>query len=355
MQNHSVSFESDNCSGVHPRIMKALEWANRGYTSGYGYDEFTQLADKEFNLLFERQVDTFYVFNGTGSNCAALAHLIRRPYEAILCSSSAHIHTAETGAPERLAGGKLIPIPSSDGRITSEALLSQLSSWQSEHVVIPRVLSLTQITDAGFRYEDSHIKELCEIAHKHGLIVHVDGARIANAVVANQNRIIPMICDSGVDVLSFGGTKNGFMFGEAVIFLNRELSPYFKNTRKSCGQLPSKMRFIAVQFYEALRDGLWLEMAKNSNDMAQYLYRKMKESNAFSTPYRPDANEIFAFVNASVRDRLQKEFRFNNFGPLPDISRFVTSFDTKKEDVDALISTAEILMGEEHSQVLNGV
>lgn len=345
MFDFKKGFESDNCSGVHPRLLQALIDVNQGHASGYGYDQVTKRADETFNKLFGREVDVFYVFNGTGANSTALAHLMR-PHEAIVCSAASHINTAETGAPERIAGGKIIALPSQDGKVPYDDLLDYLSGWMSEHVVAPRVLSLTQVTDSGFVYGNEEIASLVSLAHKHGLFVHVDGARIANAVVANQGDLKGMIVDSGVDVISFGGTKNGFMFGEAIVFLNRDLSLYFKHTRKSCGQLPSKMRFVAAQFHEALKDGLWLEMAAQSNDMARYLYDRMSSSSAFSAPFVPQANLLFAFVESSIKWMLADEYSFNHFGPLPGISRFVTSFDTTKEDINAFITRAETLMVE---------
>lgn len=336
-------FESDNCSGVHPRLMEALSRVNRGHASGYGYDEVTAEADRTFNRLFGREVDVFYVFNGTGSNCTALAHLIR-PHEAIVCSAPSHINSAETGAPERIAGGKIMALPSADGKVALDDLRTYLSGWLSEHAVTPRVLSLTQVTDNGYVYSCKELAALTRLAHEHGLYVHVDGARIANAVAASGRDLSEMVTETGIDVLSFGGTKNAFMFGEAIVCLNRELAPYFKHTRKSCGQLPSKMRYIAAQFHEALRDGLWLETARHANAMARYLYQKMDASLAFSAPIIPEANQLFAFVDPSISQALKEDYSYNDFGPLPGISRFVTSWDTEEGEIDAFIERAEYLL-----------
>lgn len=335
-------FESDNCSGVHPRILRALEDVNYGHVPAYGYDPITAEAERVFDQVFGRKVHVFLTLNGTGTNCAALAHLVR-PYQTVVCAESAHINTAETAAPERIAGGKLIGLPTLDGKITQQQLSSFLGTWQSEHVAMPGVLSLTQATDEGAVYRPHEIADLCEIAHSHSLKVHMDGARLANAVVANEGDLKSTTWAAGVDALSFGGTKNGLMFGEAVVFFDRALAEHFKYTRKSCGQLASKMRYIAAQFVEALRDGLWLEMAAHANAMALKLYRGMNDTPGFRTPIKPEANELFAHVDTVIRETLRAEYPFLDFGPEPGMSRFVTSFDTEPEDIDAFLAFAQRL------------
>lgn len=330
-------FDSDNCSTVHPRVMKALAAVNTGHVSGYGYDPVTAEADRAFDALFGRHVEVFYTFNGTGTNCAALAHLVR-PYCGIICADTSHINAAETGAPERIANAKLVALPCPDGKVRPEQLGAVLGGWQSEHVAKPAVLSLTQVTDEGTVYRRGELEILTQMAHEHGMVVHMDGARLANAVAANGNDLAGTVC--GVDVLSFGGTKNGMMFGEAVVFLNTELSREFAYTRKSCGQLPSKTRYIAAQFLEVLRDGLWLEMADHANQMALLLYERMGGLPCFRTPFRPQANEVFAHVDSGIKWALCEEIPFQHFGPEPDISRFVTSFDTTPEDIQRLTDRA---------------
>jgi len=336
-------FESDNCSSVHPLVMLALQEANRGHVSGYGYDPITAEADIAFNRLFGREVDVFYTFNGTGTNCAALAHLVL-PFQSILCADSSHINSAETCAPERIANAKLVTVHCPDGKIRPEQLEEAVGGWQSEHVAMPKVLSLTNVTDEGTVYSPEELKTLARIAHEHNMVVHMDGARLANAVAANGNDVCGTTCGSGVDVLSFGGTKNGMMFGEAVVFFNHSLAENFKYTRKSCGQLPSKMRYIAAQFLAVLKDNLWLEMANHANAMARLLYEKMQGSPCFRTPFVPQANELFAHVDDRIKWQLCKEFPFQHFGPEPNISRFVTSFDTEETDIDQLIQRADELM-----------
>ena len=330
-------FESDNCSSVHPRVMEALQAVNTGHVSGYGYDPVTAEADQAFDKLFGRHVEVYYTFNGTGTNSAALAHLVK-PYHGIVCADTSHINSAETGAPERIANAKLLTLPCPDGKIRPEQLLALVGGWQSEHVAKPTVLSLTQVTDEGTVYTPSELRELTEIAHKYHMIVHMDGARLANAVAANGGDLAGTV--TGVDVLGFGGTKNGMMFGEAVVFLTPELGEEFAYTRKSCGQLPSKMRYIAAQFLAVLEDDLWLKMATHANHMASELYRRMSEMPCFRTPFVPQANELFAHVDERIKWTLCAEFPFQHFGPEPNISRFVTAFDTTDEDIDAFLSRA---------------
>lgn len=333
-------FSSDNCAPVHPRIMRALEAVNTGHVLGYGYDPVTEEADKAFCALFGRPVDVFYTFNGTGTNCAALAHLVK-PYYAIVCADTSHINSAETGAPERIANAKLVTLPCPDGKIRPEQLEEAVGGWQSEHVAKPAVLSLTQVTDEGTVYRKSELEALTSIAHAHNMVVHMDGARLANAVAANGNDLDGSVF--GVDVLSFGGTKNGMMFGEAVVFLTPGLCEEFAYTRKSCGQLPSKTRYIAAQFLEAISDGLWLEMANHANEMATLLYERMRQLPCFRTPFKPEANELFAHVDERIKWRLCEEFPFQHFGPEPNISRFVTSFDITEADIDAFLRRAQEL------------
>lgn len=330
-------FESDNCASVHPRVMNALAQANLGHVSGYGYDPITEEADQRFDQLFGRHVEVFYTFNGTGTNAAALAHLVK-PYHGIVCADTSHINSAETCAPERIACAKLLPVPCPDGKLRPEQLEAVVGGWQSEHTPKPTVLSLTQVTDEGTVYTPDEVRALTDIAHRHGMTVHMDGARLANAVAANGGDLTGTT--AGVDVLSFGGTKNGLMYGEAVVFLNTALAHEFAYTRKSCGQLPSKARYIAAQFCEVLKDGLWLEMADHANKMALELYHRMSRLPYFRTPLVPQANELFAHVDDRIKWALCAEFPFQHFGPEPNISRFVTAFDTTSEDIDALLLRA---------------
>lgn len=338
------NFQSDNSSSVHTKIMEAMLKVNSGHEPAYGYDEVTKYADILFDRAFGHKVYVFYTINGTGTNSAAIAHFTRSG-EEVLCSDMAHILCTESGAVERLSGAKLTPLKSDGGIISSETLEVYLSNPVSEHTRIPRMLSITQTTEAGKVYKPIEIQRLCDVAHRYGLKVHMDGSRIANAVVSLGCSLYDATFGAGIDIISFGGAKNGLMFGEAVIFKNADDAYYFRNTRKSCGQLFSKMRFISAQFAASLEDDLWLEMAKNANDMTDYLYSKMRECpDCFTIYEKPEANELYAFVNPLIKDRLIEKIPFFNFGPVEGASRFVCSFDTEKEDIDELISNAVALL-----------
>ncbi len=344
--NGKRGFASDNHAGVHPRILKALEEANVGHAPAYGYDPVTRCADECFDEIFGRHVDVFYTFNGTGTNCLALAHLVK-PGQTILTAEDAHILNAETGAPERITGAKLIGLTAPFGIIDPDALKEAIGGWKNEHVSLIKALSLTQTSDSGAVYTADQIRELCAIAHANGILVHMDGARIANAVAAGGDDIQSITWKAGVDLMSFGGTKNGGMFAEAVVIFNEELTDEFKYLRKSCGQLASKMRFLSAQFAELLRDGLWLSNAHHANDMAKKLFAVMQDLPGIHAPYEPQANELFAFVEEGIKEDLAREFSFENIGPVPGISRFVTSWDTQEEDIAAFAECVKKLIIED--------
>lgn len=335
-------FESDNCSGVHERVIEAIIKANTGHCIGYGYDAYTQKAIKEFEKIFGEDISVYLTMNGTGTNAASLAHLVHQG-QAIVCAQGAHIASLETGAVERMSGARIIEIPADGGKIEPEALEEVLGGWQSEHTPQIHALSITQCTESGRVYSPCQVKRLCDIAHSHGVLVHMDGARIANAAASCQDDIVGMTKDAGVDVLCFGGTKNGLLYGEAVVFFEKALGMGFKGTRKSCGQLSSKMRFISAQFEAVLKDGLWLSMAHHSNDMAEYMWQQMMDCTLFRPYAKPDANELFAFVDDDIRDELRKRFSFMDVGPVSGISRFVCSFDTTRDDIDDFIAYAKKL------------
>lgn len=344
VKRYCRGFESDNCSGVHEKVMEAIIKANKGHVEGYGYDIYTQNAVLEFKKIFGEDISVYFTLNGTGTNAASLAHLVHCG-QSVVCAQGAHIAMLETGAVERMSGARIIEIPADGGIIAPETLEEVLGGWQSEHTPGMRVLSITQCTESGRVYSQSQVKELCDISHSHGVLVHMDGARISNAAAACDDDIVGITKDAGVDVLCFGGTKNGLLYGEAVIFFNKKLGNEFKATRKSCGQLSSKMRFISAQFEAVLKDGLWLSLAHHSNNMAEYMWNMMRKCNLF-TPYaKPEANELFAFVNEEIRDVLRKRFDFMDVGPVRGISRFVCSFDTTKEDIDEFFSYAKSLKG----------
>ena len=270
----SRSFASDNSAAVHPAILDAIARANDGHALAYGYDDVTAAADRRFSELFGRDVDTYYVWGGSGANVMALMALAR-PADAVICTDIAHINVDETSSPERIVGTKLIDVPSTNGKLSPEQIEAQLHMLGVEHHAQPGIVSITQATEIGTLYSAAEVAAIVEIAHRHGMRVHLDGARIANATVAlggTPEALRSFTIDAGVDVVSFGGTKNGMMYGEAVVFLTPELAARAKIIRKLVSQLPSKMRYISAQFDALLTDDLWLRNAAHANAMARRLH-----------------------------------------------------------------------------------
>jgi len=268
------SFASDNNAGVHPEILEAIGRANRGHVVAYGDDAYTLSAVKKFEEHFGPDIAVFFTFNGTGANVLSLQALTR-PFHSILCSSFAHINSDECGAPEKHTGCKLIALPHQDGKITVESVRHAYHGIGDEHHSQPRVISITQSTEMGTVYQPEEIRALANFAHEHEMFLHVDGARIANAAASLCQTLRRATRDLGVDVLSFGGTKNGILGGEAVVFFRPELSEEFLYLRKQGMQLASKMRFIAAQFEALLTDDLWRRSGEHANRMARLLEKEV--------------------------------------------------------------------------------
>src|SRR4030095_1825369 len=264
------SFTSDNNSGVHPEILKALSAANDGHVVAYGDDPYTDRAVALFRKHFGKQVEVFFVFGGTGANVLGLK-AATEPYHAVVCAETAHINVDECGAPEKFTGCKLLDVATSDGKITPEHVKPFLDHIGFEHHVQARVISISQSTEMGTVYTPRELKTLSSFAHKNSMLLHMDGARIANAAASLRTDLRKITADVGVDVLSCGGAKNGMMFGEAVVFFDPKLAVGFKYLRKQGTHLPSKMRFISAQFEAMLEKDLWRRNAEHSNRMAQVL------------------------------------------------------------------------------------
>ncbi|MDP4185417.1 MAG: low specificity L-threonine aldolase [Bacteroidota bacterium] len=326
-------FASDNNSGVHPDILKALAEANVGHATGYGDDIWTHRAVEKFKEEFGQEIDVYFVFNGTGANVLSLKTL-SRSFNSIICADTAHIHVDECGAPERFTGCKLIPIHTPDGKLTPELIKPHLHGFDFEHHSQPGVISITQVTEIGTLYTVDEIKAICDLAHQYGLLVHMDGARIANAAVSLNLPFRAFTVDAGVDVISFGGTKNGMMFGEAVIFFNPGFSTYTKYYRKQETQLYSKMRFIGAQFVAYFENRLWEKNASHSNNMAKLLYQNIKEIPGILVTQSVDANGVFAIIPPRLITLLQKEYFFYMWDENRSEVRWMTSFDTQKEDIE---------------------
>jgi threonine aldolase len=301
-------FGSDNHSGAHPAALGALSAASEGHEPAYGYDTYTAAADEAFRALFGEECAIHYTFNGTGANIAALAS-VTRPFDAVICPSGAHINIDECGAPERVAGVKLVPVDTPDGRLTPTLIEPHLTGFGFEHHAQPRVVSISQVSELGTVYTPEEVRALAEAIHPHGMLLHMDGARIANATASLGVGVREFTVDAGVDVLCFGGTKNGMAFGEAVIHFGDARDGEFKYTRKQVGQLHSKMRFISAQFLAMLAEGLWLETAAHANAMATRLAEGVRGLGVEIT--QPvDANEVFAILPAEVTRAAQAVYAF---------------------------------------------
>jgi threonine aldolase len=329
-------FASDNCSGIHPQIMDAIIEANQGHVKGYGYDVYTKQAEMEFKKLFGDDIDVFFVYSGTGANVLALESCMRS-YEAVICSDMAHIHTDEAGAPERFLQAKLITVSSVNAKIKPEQVKRLLTGRGVEHHVQPKVISLTQSTEYGSVYSKEELKAFGDFAKSENLYLHVDGARISNAVAALNISARELIRDSGVDVMSFGGTKNGMMMGEAVVFFNKELAKNFLFRRKQGMQLSSKMRFISAQFQAFFKDDLWIKTATHANNMAKELEKGLLSTGKVQVTKPVQVNAVFAIFPEGVSEILQQEFPFYVWDEFINEVRLMCSFDTTQEDIDFFI------------------
>lgn len=334
-------FASDNYSGVHPRIMEVLIKANADHEYAYGLDSYTEKATKAIKKILG-DVEVFFVFNGTAANVLSL-EATKGKATSVICPETAHIFTDETGAPSKITGMQLLPVPSKDGKLDLELAKKYLTFKGTFHKPSPDTLTISQTTEFGTLYTLEEIKKVGEFAKKNNMIFHMDGARISNAAVALGCSIKEMTGDLGVDVLSFGGTKNGLMFGEAIVFFNKALAKDFDRIRKQNMQLYSKMRFISAQFIEYIEGNLWYENAKHANDMAKYFSEKLEEIEITVTN-EVSANTIFAIIQKDIIKEMQEFCYFYVWDEEKSEVRFVTSFDTTKDDIDKFINKLKSLI-----------
>lgn len=335
-------FASDNNSGVHPNILKAIENANVQHAIAYGGDPFTQQAEEKFKEIFGRESSVYFVFLGTAANVLSLKALTNS-FHSVICAETAHIQVDECGAPEKFTGCKLIPIATSNGKITPDQVSQHLHGFGFEHHSQPKVLSITQSTELGTIYSSSEIKALADLVHKYNMYLHVDGARIANACASLGISIQEMILNTGVDVISFGGTKNGLMFGEAVVFLKKGLDENFKYYRKQAMQLASKMRFVSVQFLAYFENDLWLKNARHSNEMAQLLAKEVAQVPYVKITQPVYANGVFAIVPKEIIPQLQEKYFFYVWNEFTFEVRWMTSWDTQPEDIHGFVELLKSL------------
>ena len=330
--NTSRSFASDNYAGIHPEVLKAIAEANQGHAAAYGDDPYTGSAVDHLKRHFGQDIAVFFVFNGTAANCLSLRALTDS-YHATICAESAHINVDECGAAEKFTGGKLLPIQTTEGKLTVAGVRAAYHGIGDQHRVQPKVISITQATEVGTIYKPDEVRSLAEFAHERGMFLHVDGARIANAAASLGMPLREITANLGVDVLSFGATKNGAMGAEAVIFFDSQLAEAFKFYRKQAMQLASKMRFLSAQFEALLKDDLWLHNARHSNRMAQLLERELEKTPEVRIVYRVEANGVFAEVPRRAIRKLQERYSFYVWDEEQSVVRWMCSWDTTEEDV----------------------
>lgn len=333
-------FGSDNHAGVHPEVLAAIAEANGGHARAYGDDVWTERAIAALRVHVGEDAQVALVWNGTGANVAALSALCR-PWESVICAESAHINTDECAAPEHIANVKLVAVPTPDGKLTPELVAPHLTGFGFEHHAQPRVISVSQASELGTVYSAGELAALAEIAHDNGMKLHVDGARLANAAVGLGSSLAAVTRDAGVDALSLGGTKNGMLAGEAVVLFGDSATADLPYIRKQSGQLASKMRFVSAQFVAMFEGDLWQRCAAHANEMAARLAQGAADRGV-RIAHPVNANEVFAVLADDRIPALAERFGFYTWRPgiacSESMVRWVTSWDTTAEDVDALLA-----------------
>lgn len=333
-------FSSDNVSGVHPEVLAAVERANLGDAAAYGDDEHTARAVARIREVFGGDTEVLLTFGGTAANVLGLA-AVTRPTDAVLCAASSHLWKDECGAPERFLGAKLLPIPGVDGRLSPALVRPHLTPERGIHQSRPRVLSITQATEWGTVYRPEQMAELARLAHENGLLLHVDGARLANAAAALDVPLAALTRDVGADVVSFGGTKNGLLAAEAILFLAPDLARDAERTRKQGMQLASKMRFLAVQVETLLTDDLWLRSARHANAMAALLAERLAGVAGLELAAPVETNAVFLRVPPERLEAVRRATGLPRWERERPILRCMTSFDTTEAEVDAFAGVVE--------------
>lgn len=326
------SFASDNNAGVHPAILRAIAAVNRGHAVGYGDDPCTLSALRHFRRHFGKDTQAFLVFNGTAANVLSLAALTNS-FHAVICAEAAHLYVDECGAPEKFTGCKLIPVPTVNGKLTVEAVAAACHGIGDQHHVQPRVISITQSSEVGTVYQPEEVRALARFAHSRGMYLHMDGARIANAAAALNLTLRQATRDLGVDVLSFGGTKNGALGAEAVVFFHPGLARNFPFIRKQGMQLASKMRFAAAQMEALLAGDLWRRNALHANRMAKLLEKEIRRIPQAEIVYPVEANGVFVRLPRRAIAPILRRYFFYVWDERNDVVRWMCSWDTTEDDV----------------------
>ena len=337
------SFGSDNHSGIHPQIIEAIKQASADFFPAYGEDDYTRETEQLFRQEFGADARVFFAFNGTGANVLCLKALTQ-PYNAIICADTAHIHVDECGAPERFTGCKLMAIHTPQGKLTPELVKKELKGFGFQHHAQPKVISISQATEFGTLYTPAEIGALASLAHSNDMYLHVDGSRLANASASTGISFKEYITDSGVDALSFGGTKNGLMLGEAVVLLRPELAENFLYIRKQAMQLFSKSRFVAAQYIVYLKTRLWKETATHANQMATYLASCLQDIPEVRITHPVECNAVFAIIPRTLCEKLMEKHLFYIWDEALCQVRWMCSFSTTKEDVDIFVSDLKTLL-----------
>jgi threonine aldolase len=341
--NDSQGFASDNNSGIHPDVLQAIISANKGHCRGYGNDPYTAEALKTFNAVFGEHVVVFFVCTGTGANVLGL-RAGAQSYHAIICAQSSHLHTDECGAPENFAGCKVITLSSDDGKIAPRQIESLLENRGDEHQSQPKIISISQPTEFGTLYTIEEITSLADFAQANDLMLHMDGARLSNAAASLNCSLRAVSGDAGVDILSFGGTKNGMMIGEAVVFFDPEVASYFKYIRKQGMHLVSKMRFLSAQFTAYFKNDLWLDNARHANRMAALLAHELENVPPCRITQKVQTNAVFVAIPPEIAEELQNRCFFSVYDSINAIARLMTSFDTTEDDIHGFISDMRELL-----------
>jgi len=324
-------FASDNSATIHPDVLEAIARVNVGHAFGYGHDGYSWDVARRVAECFGEEAQAFFVFNGTGANVLCL-RAVCRPYAAVICADTAHLNVDECGAPEAIAGVKLLTVPGVDGKLTPDVVMRRVARVGDEHAVQARVVSISQCTELGTLYTREEVGELAAVTHERGMLLHVDGARLSNAAAALGTSLREAA--AGADLISFGGTKNGLLAAEAVVLFNSDVANEFNYIRKQTIQLASKMRFLAAQFDALITDELWLRCAAHANAMAARLAAAVDDAPGLTITRPVQTNAVFAKLPAAVIGELQRDFPFYTWDEESGEVRWMCSWDTTEEDVD---------------------
>lgn len=338
------SFASDNNSGVHPLIMDAVINANSNHAVGYGDDPWTGRATARIKEIFGEEASPFFVFNGTGANSVALQS-VTRSFNSILCAETAHINVDECGAPARMTGCAVVAIPASDGKLTPELIKPHLKNFGVCHHSQPKAVYISQVSELGTIYTIEEVKAIAGLLHAHKMYLHMDGARLANACAYLNCTMKQVTVDAGVDVLSFGGTKNGMMMGEAVISFCPEITENMEFYRKQSAQLASKLRYLSAQFIPYLENNLWLENATKANAGAAKLAAVLGQYPQIKFTQKVESNQLFFTAPVEALRKLQESYFFYMWNEEINEARLVTSWDTTDEDISRLEDDLRKILG----------